>query len=53
MWVGGIHFNIRLQDDRLCTLVVLGMRADGTKELVTLEDGYRESAETWPVCCGI
>ena len=43
----GIHFNIRLEDDRLCTLVMIGVRADGTKELVALEDGYRESAESW------
>ena len=47
VWVDGIHFNIRLEDDRLCTLVVIGARADGTKELVALEDGYRESAESW------
>ena len=47
VWVDGIHFNIRLGDDRLCTLVVIGARADGTKELVALEDGYRESAESW------
>ena len=47
MWVDGIHFNIRLEDDRLCTLVMLGVRSDGTKELVAIEDGYRESAESW------
>ena len=47
VWVDGIHFNIRLEEDRLCTLVILGVRADGTKELVALEDGYRESAESW------
>ena len=47
VWVDGIHFNIRLEDDRLCTLVMLGARADGTKELVALEDGYRESTESW------
>ena len=47
MWVDGIHFNIRLEDDRLCTLVMIGVRADGTKELVALEDGYRESTESW------
>lgn len=47
VWVDGIHFNIRLEEDRLCTLVMLGVRADGTKELVALEDGYRESAESW------
>lgn len=47
VWVDGIHFNIRLEDDRLCTLVMIGVRADGTKELVALEDGYRESTESW------
>jgi putative transposase len=47
VWVDGVHFNIRLDDDRLCTLVMIGARADGTKELVAVEDGYRESAESW------
>ena len=47
VWVDGIHFNIRLEDDRLCTLVMIGARPDGTKELVALEDGYRESTESW------
>ena len=47
VWVDGIHFNIRLEEDRLCTLVMLGVNADGTKELVALEDGYRESKESW------
>ena len=47
VWVDGIHFNIRLEDDRLCTLVMIGVKADGTKELVAIEDGYRESAESW------
>ena len=41
VWVDGIHFNIRLEDDRLCTLVMIGARPDGTKELIALEDGYR------------
>ena len=47
IWVDGIHFNIRLEEDRLCTLVMLGARADGTKELIAVEDGYRESTESW------
>ena len=46
VWVDGIHFNIRLEDDRLCTLVMIGVRPDGTKELVALEDGYRESTDS-------
>jgi Transposase, Mutator family len=40
-WVDGIHFNIRLEGERLCCLVVVGVRADGTKELVAIGDGYR------------
>ena len=47
IWVDGVHFNIRLEDDRVCTLVVLGVRADGTKQLLAVEDGYRESEESW------
>jgi putative transposase len=47
VWVDGVHFNVRLEDDRLCTLVMIGARADGTKELIAVEDGYRESAESW------
>jgi putative transposase len=47
VWVDGVHFNIRLEDDRLCTLVMIGSRPDGEKELLAVEDGYRESAESW------
>jgi putative transposase len=47
VWVDGVHFNVRLEEDRLCTLVMIGARPDGTKELVAVEDGYRESAESW------
>jgi len=47
VWVDGIHFNVRLEDDRLCTLVMIGTRPDGTKELIAVEDGYRESSESW------
>ncbi|MFA9563437.1 MAG: IS256 family transposase [Acidimicrobiales bacterium] len=47
VWVDGIHFNIRLEEARLCALVVIGVRADGTKELVAITDGYRESTESW------
>ncbi len=45
--VDGVHFNVRLEDDQLCALVVLGVREGGTKELLALEDGYRESSESW------
>lgn len=47
IWVDGIHFNVRLEDERLACLVVIGARPDGTKEVIALEDGYRESTESW------
>jgi putative transposase len=47
VWVDGIHFNVRLEEERLCALVVVGVRADGTKELVAICDGYRESTQSW------
>jgi transposase-like protein len=47
VWADGIHVNVRLESERLCLLVLVGVRADGTKELVTLADGYRESAGSW------
>jgi putative transposase len=47
MWVDGIHLKVRLEQDKVCLLVMLGVRADGTKELIALADGYRESAESW------
>jgi transposase-like protein len=46
-WADGIHVNVRLEEERLCLLVLVGVRADGTKELITLADGYRESAGSW------
>jgi transposase-like protein len=47
-WVDGIHFSVRLgEDDRLCVLVMVGVRTDGTKELIALSDGYRESTDSW------
>lgn len=42
-----MHFNIRLEDDRLAALVVVGVRPDGTKEVIAIEDGYRENTESW------
>lgn len=47
-WVDGIHFKIRLGDDkRMCVLVIIGARRDGTKEIVAVIDGFRESKESW------
>lgn len=48
VWVDGIHVNVRLgEQDRLCLLVMMGVRPDGRKELVAVEAGYRESTESW------
>lgn len=47
VWADGIHVNIRLEEARLCLLVMIGVRADGRKELISLADGYRESTESW------
>ena len=47
MWVDGIHLKVRLTQDTVCLLVMIGVRADGTKELIALADGHRESCESW------
>ena len=47
LWVDGIHTKVRLEQEKLCLLVMIGVRADGRKELVALSDGYRESTESW------
>jgi putative transposase len=47
VWADGIHLSIRLEEDRLCLLVIVGVRPDGTKELIAVEDGYRESTDSW------
>jgi putative transposase len=47
VWADGVHFNVRLAQERLCTLVVVGVRSDGAKELVAVADGLRESTESW------
>ncbi len=47
LWVDGIHLGIRLGEGKLCLLVMIGVRADGRKELIALAGGYRESAGSW------
>jgi putative transposase len=47
LWADGVHFRVRLEQARLCCLVVVGVRADGTKELVAVVDGERESTDSW------
>jgi putative transposase len=46
-WVDGIHLKVCLEQDKVCLLVMIGVRADGVKELVALDDGHRESSESW------
>lgn len=47
-FVDGVNVSVRLgEDKRLCLLVVIGVRQDGVKELLAVEDGYRESTESW------
>ena len=46
-WIDGIYFNVRLNDDRQCILVIIGAKEDGTKELIAVEDGFRETKESW------
>jgi putative transposase len=47
LWADGVHLNVRLDEEKLCLLVMVGVRVDGTKELVALAEGYRESAGSW------
>jgi len=47
LWVDGIHFNIRLEQERSCILVIMGATASGKKELVAVQDGFRESEQSW------
>ncbi len=47
VWADGVHFNIRLEEDRQCILVLMGATEDGKKELIAISDGYRESAQSW------
>jgi hypothetical protein len=47
IWVDGIHFTIRLEEHRQCILMVMGAAADGKKEPIAVQDGYRESEQAW------
>jgi len=46
-WADGVYFNVRLEDRRRCILVLMGALPDGTKELVAVADGERESKLSW------
>ena len=47
LWADGVHFNIRLEEDRQCILVLMAATADGRKELIAVVDGFRESEQSW------
>ena len=47
LWVDGVYFNIRLEEDRQCILVAVGATRDGCKEILAIQDGYRESKQSW------
>jgi transposase-like protein len=47
VWAAGVYFNIRLEGGRQCIRVLLGATADGKKELIAIQDGQRESEQSW------
>lgn len=47
MWADGVHLKVRLEAAEACVLVLVGVRADGSKELIAMDCGYRESGESW------
>jgi putative transposase len=47
VWADGVYFNIRLEGGRQCILVLMGATADGKKELLAVQDGQRESEQSW------
>ena len=47
IWADGIYFNIRMEDNRACILVLLGATETGEKEILAITDGYRESEQSW------
>ena len=47
VWADGVYFNIRLEEDRQCILVLMGATVEGKKELIAIADGFRESEQSW------
>jgi transposase-like protein len=47
VWADGVRFPVRLEEDQLTCLVLVGVRPDGSKEVIALEEGYSESEEAW------
>jgi transposase-like protein len=46
-WADGVYFNVRLDEERSCVLILIGATEDGTKEFLAVVDGYRESTQSW------
>jgi len=47
LWADGVYFNVRMDEDAQCVLVVIGATESGRKELLAIQDGYRESTQSW------
>ena len=47
LWADGVYFNVRLEEEKSCILVVIGADYQGKKELLAVRDGYRESEQSW------
>jgi transposase-like protein len=47
LWTDGVHLGVRLDEEKLCLLVMIGVRVDGTKELIAVAEGHRESTGSW------
>src|SRR6202043_3612708 len=52
-WADGIYFNVRLNEERSCVLVLMGALEDGTKELLAVVDGYRESTQSTKILSSV
>ncbi len=46
-WVDGVYFNVRMEDEKSCILIIIAADEHGNKELVAVSDGYRESKISW------
>ncbi len=51
-WIDGVYFNVRMDEARQCILVIIGVTEEGVKEFVAIEDGYRESEQSWLLVLG-
>jgi hypothetical protein len=49
VWADGVHLKVRLDEAKTCVLVLVGVRADGSKELIAMDEGYRESRTVSPL----